>query len=401
MRLHTRFLHMLLNPTGNHDCERLFLDLFLDTLLESDVVDHEGESVDLTDLIKALKLDEFKYGNNEESRSPYGQFDLYLEFKNHIILIENKIHAGEGDKQLERYASFLEKETNKTPLLLYLTLDGKRGETANGKPYARISYKDHILQWLGKCLQATYSFVNINQSLQQYTQVVEQLTGQNQYGRQDMEEMKRYLEEHPEIIKNLDAILQTKESLYYDIIECFFMELGLELERSGIEWKPRYGADWSAIAKDPWCGVILHPEKNDFSYKRNFEIWLERSELWNALYIGLESNEEKPRLTDDEQLILNKVYQRLRERSKQSGMHLADAGHSWGRNGEGAIWPVGRHDILEPFSKLDDTDSYLELLNPVNRARKVSEAKDRILEYIEILQHEFQALEDDSAGESE
>jgi hypothetical protein len=256
VRLHTRFLHMLLNPTGHHDCDRLFLDLFLDTLGESAPVDHVGDAIDLTELVKTLKQDKFFYGNNEESRSPYGQFDLYFEFEHHIILIENKIRAGEGYEQLERYAKFLaEQKLEKTPLLLYLTPEGKIGETANGREYCRISYREHIFQWLEKCLQATYSFVNINQGLQQYKQVVEKLTGQNQYGVQEMEEIKDHLRHHPDIIKNMNVIQQARDALYFETLNQFFDELRTDLAANGIVSRERAGMIKEGFAHDGWGGL--------------------------------------------------------------------------------------------------------------------------------------------------
>src|SRR5438046_832839 len=42
VRLHTRFLHCLLDPKGCHDCESLFLDLFSATLAEFPGVNHDG-----------------------------------------------------------------------------------------------------------------------------------------------------------------------------------------------------------------------------------------------------------------------------------------------------------------------------------------------------------------------
>ena len=41
VRLHTRFLHCLLDPNGYHDCRSLFLRLFFETLAERPGKDHE------------------------------------------------------------------------------------------------------------------------------------------------------------------------------------------------------------------------------------------------------------------------------------------------------------------------------------------------------------------------
>ncbi len=265
VRLHTRFLHMLLNPTEHHDCERLFLNLFLEILLDPKVVDHEGNAVDLAKLIETLKQDKFIYGNNEESRSPYGQFDLFLEFEGHIILIENKVRAGEGDQQLERYASFLEKEVKKTSVLLYLTLDGKASDTAAGNTYYRISYETHILKWLKKCLQATYSYVNINQALQQYESVINQLLG-NTLEASDMDKIKKLLKAEEGIMMHADQIAKALHAIRSERDEEFKKEcceaVGLEETNGAIkQWDCGVAVKlsnpkWGPVARTELCGVM-------------------------------------------------------------------------------------------------------------------------------------------------
>lgn len=42
VRLHTRFIHCLLDPAGFHDCGTLFLDLFLAALKKLPGENHEG-----------------------------------------------------------------------------------------------------------------------------------------------------------------------------------------------------------------------------------------------------------------------------------------------------------------------------------------------------------------------
>ena len=212
VRLHTRFLHMLLNKKGCHDSDGKYLNLFLETLQETNMHDHEGNPADVKQILSGVNEEEFVYSNNEEFRQDYGRFDIYMEFKNSIVLIENKIWAGE-EEQLERYAKFLAAHKNKKTLLLYLTLDGKAASTSNGYEYYRISYKNHILKWLEKCLQSTYSFVNINQALQQYRSVVKQLLG-NTLEAEDMEKIKKMLKEKFEMSQlNLiqDAIKGIKQ----------------------------------------------------------------------------------------------------------------------------------------------------------------------------------------------
>ena len=61
------------------------------------------------------------------------------------VVIENKIWAGDQPQQLLRYAEQQEKDRY-TPHLLYLTLDGHdpSEDSASGRDYECISYKDHL-----------------------------------------------------------------------------------------------------------------------------------------------------------------------------------------------------------------------------------------------------------------
>jgi hypothetical protein len=53
VRLHTRWLHYLLNPHADHDCDTLFLKLFINTLQEG-IQPHEENADGLDKLKNAL-----------------------------------------------------------------------------------------------------------------------------------------------------------------------------------------------------------------------------------------------------------------------------------------------------------------------------------------------------------
>jgi len=92
VRLHTRFLHCLLDPKGFHDCDSRFLDLFFDTLVELGGVNHEDEKAPF---IRPKSLNPWTV-DKEASRSSYGQIDILLEQPGLFgIALENKkIYAG-------------------------------------------------------------------------------------------------------------------------------------------------------------------------------------------------------------------------------------------------------------------------------------------------------------------
>ena len=225
-RLHSRFITYLLNPNANHDCGKLFLKSFIDTLIERKDVLSLNE-----DQIKALndiKDDNVKCSKaTTEKNANRRRIDIYLDFEDknekYKIAIENKIYAYEQVQQIADYAEFINsRESNN--FLFYLTLDGKESYTAENTTtgqiaeYFSISYREHILAWLEKCLRATYKYPNINQVIQQYQNVVKQLTYQTLEDN-DMEKIKEIIKANPGIIKYQNDINNAVEKIKKDFIE--------------------------------------------------------------------------------------------------------------------------------------------------------------------------------------
>lgn len=216
IRLHTRYLTHLLDFEGTHDCGSFFLDMFLETV---------GLTPKKEEFGKCLRV------VREHCTNGSGNIDIYIEFEKAVIVIENKIWAGDQDRQLERYYEYAQSK-EKTAYLFYLSLYGwnpsddsagkrlKKAETISelGKGnYCCISYREHILKWLEKCCQQTYSFVNINQALQQYRNVINNLLG-NTLETQDMEEIKKMLKEKFEIMQ-LDQLQSAIISIKQDRVD--------------------------------------------------------------------------------------------------------------------------------------------------------------------------------------
>ncbi len=89
------------------------------------------------------------------------RIDVFIQLKDRIIAIENKIWAADQPNQLKDYADYLEKQTGGNFLLLYLTpygaaateksIDSKfREELAGKEQYKRISYKHDIFTLIDK-----------------------------------------------------------------------------------------------------------------------------------------------------------------------------------------------------------------------------------------------------------
>ena len=232
VRLHTRYLTHLLDPKGLHDCDRLFLDAFLDAMSLSELKDQ-----------KCLLV------ANEHYTGGLGNIDIYIEFESAVLVVENKIWAEDQDKQLERYAEYSKGKRGKEVYIFYLTLDGHLPSknsigNLNEDDYRLISYQKHILEWLERSLQETYAFMNINQALQQYESVINRLLG-NTLEKNDMKTIKEMIKKYPEIVRNASAVTRALDEIFLECEKLFYSEFQEKLT-------PLLTVENSLLKKDEW-----------------------------------------------------------------------------------------------------------------------------------------------------
>lgn len=114
-KTHTPYLINLLNPKGSHAHGLLFFNLFINAIAP------ESKK----HLYKDLKISNLRI--KEEKSTEDGRLDIFIESfglkERFVIVIENKINAGDQDKQLERYYNHCRKSgyTDDNILLIYLT----------------------------------------------------------------------------------------------------------------------------------------------------------------------------------------------------------------------------------------------------------------------------------------
>lgn len=173
VRLHSAFLSELLNPSAVHGLGDYFLKPFVKDVAKIEtMLDTKNAEVSVEQSIGIISADG-KTG---------GRFDIAIKFSNpdYLILIENKIDAGDQISQLQRYNNYAKKNYKENYKILYLTVDGhnpSRFSLGNSNvPYSCISYKKDIKNWLKKCIEkiSTRPFVDI--SVRQYIDVIEELT---------------------------------------------------------------------------------------------------------------------------------------------------------------------------------------------------------------------------------
>lgn len=224
-KTHSAFLTELLNPKGSHQMGDVFLKLFLE-VVKPEVLDEDAEKYNdkfptkefITD--KAyVKAEESigkinlcnKKGENAADASG-GRIDIFLrDKKGNIICIENKIHAVDQPKQIQRYCNY---KTSKNTVF-YLTLkDGdpikeSKLKLISGDDFYNISYREHIVQWLELCLKEVANFTYLREAINQYILLIKKLTNtmSTEYNKELFKVMMANIEESKFIADNFDKVL--------------------------------------------------------------------------------------------------------------------------------------------------------------------------------------------------
>jgi len=183
---HSNMLAVLLDPKGLHGQGTLYLDCFVQMVANK---------------IKQLYPDskrsfDFKVTENTEVRREYKNIDLFLVDNKRAIIIENKIHALDGDGQVKAYVDKISKDRIAIDAVIYLTPFGRELSEKSWPMQERedhnllnLSYHTDIVDWLEVCLDATKKNSNVSlntetqnifYSLRQYLDCVKEITNQGE-----------------------------------------------------------------------------------------------------------------------------------------------------------------------------------------------------------------------------
>ena len=160
--LSTYFFRMLLDPNGPHGQGKIFLRLFLSELENSieQIYGQEKIKLFLPELQKT-DMEELIRIKNEFSTTE-GQIDLFIEWKEFVLAIENKFWAVDQEEQLKRYAKYLGDygkrflliylcPTDKEPTEYSLTKE-KRDTLEKSGNFLVLHHNDFTLSWLDKSI---------------------------------------------------------------------------------------------------------------------------------------------------------------------------------------------------------------------------------------------------------
>jgi|GEM_PF-441288 len=245
VRLHSRFIASLLDPHGLHYQGTLFLEKFLSLLGWGGFLDAEKAAVHVE----------------------YKNIDIYLtDGENHIIL-ENKVYAGDQDRQIKRYIEIIFAENQdvisyENIKVLYLTLDrtepsdeslgstdddgyilhedGYLQKNTNKEDerigFASLNYhnpkQNDILKWIDDCLHDVYNITNISFGLKQYRDVILELYNVNNGGVMTLEEYLKNRSDVLDIVKNIENLSKELETLKKDVMTKFWNDFTSMLSES-------------------------------------------------------------------------------------------------------------------------------------------------------------------------
>lgn len=172
---HSALLAHLLDPRGGHSQGTLFLSGFL-TAVRSAALS-QGLSIPIAEI---RHPDNWSCQREVALPDGLGQADLVLRGPELIMVIENKIHAGEGSQQIPRYWSYAQREAgrDRTPVLVYLTPDGRPTRSDCSRFQHRlvlVSYHRDIFPFLSDAAQSLHA-VSVAEVLRQYADLVRNLT---------------------------------------------------------------------------------------------------------------------------------------------------------------------------------------------------------------------------------
>lgn len=234
VRLHSRFIHSLLDPNSPHYQKELFLELF----------------------IKACGLEDF--GLDSQTAKVYKEYeniDIYITDGTKHIILENKINAGDQEAQIKRYIKTVQKENDGEAEIYVLFLSPQGREPSgyslsglkiedgkildkNGDETAKfkaISYDKEITAWLDLCLEETGNLTNLATVISQYKNVIEKIYGKYKGLEMDTNEISKI------ILENYDIVDEIRNK-YFDIANAnrlneFMSNVKTELEkRLSQEW---------------------------------------------------------------------------------------------------------------------------------------------------------------------
>jgi hypothetical protein len=229
---HSRFIAELLSQNGSHGQGKVFMEKFLENL-----------SIENFDIEKGYDTYiEYYAGKISKDAEKGGRIDILIRSKQgEVILIENKIYAKEQQKQLYRYSNSFPNAKK----ILFLTLYGKGSEDSYSKKieYERISYSNHIVNWLEDCKKEAVNSPILRETINQYINLVKKLTGQNLNTQMSKDIVSRVLQDR-ESVDAYIRLTRARNDIYKTVIKDTAIPL---FKKIAIEYNFKLNIDEKAL----------------------------------------------------------------------------------------------------------------------------------------------------------
>lgn len=294
VKTHSAIIAELLDPKGSHSQGTLFLRSFLEILK-----------------LQCTNLSDFKV--HPEHVIPGGQLDILVEKENACIVIENKLGAGDQDRQIERYCEYANNKegVSKDQLrVVYLTLFGSEPTLQTGErelPPEVIcrSYKFDIISWLDTCIKEIAGVPRIRETIVQYQSLLRKLTGQT--NEEVTMELVKLLKEKCDGKYNFELIDDLKDAMDSLMIEaqCEFWEnlknklaqydndqvWRLNVCQCDVQIEGEYKDVCDVIKRKEYVSKLYKTKRNNYSFGLTFHLQIEglsNSRNWFPVMLRVE-----------------------------------------------------------------------------------------------------------------
>lgn len=237
MNLHSKFIYTILN-------EKKYGYEFLLSFLKNIGLDLAG-------------IDKSSIKIEREKAVHDGRLDLYIKFRAndelYSIAIENKIYAGDQNKQLDRYLDYLDAiNKGKEKYLYYLTLDGHDPSSescSNLSKVINISYSENILNWIGEAISISAKEAKLREALVQYEELLEKICGKDIDYTMEIKDYILKNADNYDFVKSLETGLAEAR---VELQDKFWKRLEARLEE---HLSREYGLDMSKVDKTKEIGT--------------------------------------------------------------------------------------------------------------------------------------------------
>lgn len=216
-KTHSKFISELLRKEGSHKQGNIFFKLFCEQFQITNI-DFDNYNV----------YTEYFIGNVTADFEEGGRIDIFIRDKNNkVLMVENKINAGEQEKQLIRY-----KNAFPQGRLFFLTLDGKETDCKKAKSlkleYLPISYASDIISWLENCKKTAIDTPMLREVLSQYIYLLKKITNQNTNKEMSKEITKQLLNDENKF-KSFKYLVGIENNIYKEVFQLHILDFVKEI----------------------------------------------------------------------------------------------------------------------------------------------------------------------------